>query len=126
VDPIWANRRLLITGADHLSTGQWRRLGRMLDDRDPTDEIGAARVVKERLRMLLAESEPSRIRWRLAGFYEAAIDAAMPETARLAQTIQTWWPTVLIALTHSVSNARTEGFNRIIKQSERVGCGYRT
>jgi transposase len=24
-----------------------------------------------------------------------------------------------------VTNARTEGFNRIINQSKRVGCGYR-
>ena len=30
-----------------------------------------------------------------------------------------------IALTHEVTNARTEGFNRIIKQVKRVGCSYR-
>ena len=80
--------------------------------------------VKERLRLLLGEREPSKIRWRLADFYEAG-DAAMPETTRLAQTIQTWWPAILIALTEDVTNARTEGFNRIIKQTKRVGCGYR-
>jgi transposase len=68
--------------------------------------------VKERLRMLLAEREPSRIRWRLADFYEAAIDAQLPEATRLARTIETWWPAVLVTLTHDVSNARTEGFNR--------------
>jgi hypothetical protein len=28
-------------------------------------------------------------------------------------------------LTDDASNARTEGFNRIIKQTKRVGCGYR-
>jgi transposase len=124
-DPVWVNRRLLLTGADHLSTKQWRRLEAMLDRCDPTQEIGAAWGVKERLRMLLTEREPSKIRWRLADFYDAAIDAAMPETTRLAQTIQTWWPAILVALTHEVSNARTEGFNRVIKQTKRVGCGYR-
>jgi Transposase len=36
-----------------------------------------------------------------------------------------WWPAILVALTEGVSNARTEGFNRIIKQTKRVGCGYR-
>ena len=36
--------------------------------------------------MLLAEGESSRIRWRLADFYEAAIDATTAETSRLAQT----------------------------------------
>ena len=48
----------------------------MLDSCDPTKEIGAAWGVKERLRLLLAEREPSKIRWRLADFYDAAIDAA--------------------------------------------------
>ncbi|MGD7708330.1 ISL3 family transposase [Microlunatus sp. Y2014] len=124
-DATWANRRILLTGADRLSPKQWARLGDMLDHDDPTDEIGAAWGVKERLRMLLAESEPSKIRWRLADFYEAAIDAAIPETIRLATTIQAWWPAVLVALTHQLTNARTEGFNRIIKQVKRAGCGYR-
>jgi transposase len=71
----------------------------MLDDHDPTNEIGAAWGVKERLRMLLTESEPSKIRWRLADFYDAAIDAQLPEATRLAETIQTWWPAILVALT---------------------------
>jgi len=125
-DPVWVNRRLLLTGADQLSVKQWKRLGAMLDDHDPTNEIGAAWGVKERLRLLLKEHQPSKIRWRLADFYEAAIDAAMPETTRLAMTIQTWWAAILVALTEGASNARTEGFNRVIKQTKRVGCGYRS
>ena len=92
---------------------------------DPTKEVQAAWAVKERLRLFLAESEPSRIRWRLADFYQAAIDAQLPEATRLGETIQTWWPAVLTALLADVDNARTEGFNRIIKQVKRVGCGYR-
>ncbi len=121
-DPVWVNRRLLLTGAEHLSTKQWNRLWRSFDRCDPTKEVQAAWAVKERLRLLLAESEPSRIRRRLADFYEAAVDAQLPEATRLAGTIQTWWPAVLTALLHDVTNARTEGFNRIIKQVKRVGC----
>ncbi len=124
-DPVWVNRRLLLTGADHLTPKQWARLNSTLQRCDPTNEIAAAWAVKERLRLLLTEHQPSRIRWRLADFYDAALDAAMPETSRLANTIQTWWPAVLVALTEQVTNARTEGFNRIIKQTKRVGCGYR-
>ncbi len=81
--------------------------------------------MKERLRLLLTEHEPSKIRWRLADLYDTVITADMPETTRLAVTIQTWWPAILVALTEQVTNARTEGFNRIIKQVKRVGCGYR-
>ena len=124
-DPVWINHRLLLTGADHLSAKQWTRLTATLDRCDPTGEIGAAWGVKERLRLLLGETERSKIRWRLADFYDAVIDANTAETTRLGTTIQTWWPAVLVALTEQVTNARTEGFNRIIKQTKRVGCGYR-
>ena len=56
-DPVWVNRRLLLTGAEHLSTKQWARLVAMLRRaQDPTKEIGAAWAVKERLRMLLARA----------------------------------------------------------------------
>ncbi len=47
---------------------------------------------KERLRLLLGEHEPSKIRWRLADFYDTVITADMAETTRLGATIQTWWP----------------------------------
>ena len=124
-DPVWVNRRLLLTGAEHLSTKQWNRLWRSFDTCDPTREIQAAWAVKERLRLLLREREPSKIRRRLADFYEAAIDAQLPEATRLASTVQTWWPAVLTALLEDVDNARTEGFNRVIKQVKRVSCGYR-
>ena len=36
------------------------------------------------------------------------------------------WPAVVVALTHDVSNVRTEGFNRVIKETNRVACGYRS
>jgi transposase len=124
-DPIWVNRRLLLTGAEHLSSKQWKRLWRSFDTCDPTKEIQAAWAAKERLHLLLAEQEVSKIRRRLADFYEAAIDAQLPEATRLAGTIQTWRPAILTALLEDVDNARTEGFNRIIKQTKRVGCGYR-
>lgn len=91
---------------------------------DPTNEIAAAHAVKERLRLLLAEHQPHPIRRRLYDFYDAAARADMEETSRLATTIGTWWPAVLVALTEDVTNARTEGFNRIIKQTKRVGCGF--
>jgi transposase len=59
----------------------------------------------------------------LADFYDAVIDAQLPEVTPLAETIQTWWPVILVALIEDVPDARTEGFNRIIKQIKRMGCG---
>lgn len=60
--------------------------------------------------MLLAEREPSKIRWRLGDFY----DAALLKTTRLANTIQTWWPAIMVAFI----KGRTEGFNHRIKQTK--------
>ncbi|MDV3220463.1 ISL3 family transposase [Intrasporangium sp.] len=123
-DKVWANRQLLLTGYEHLSPKQRARFKATLAAEDPTNEIGAAHAVKERLRLLLGEHEPHLIRRRLFDFYDAAARAEMDETTRLARTIEAWWPAVLVALTEDVHNARTEGFNRIIKQTKRVGCGF--
>lgn len=123
-DKVWANRQLLLTGYEHLSPKQRARFKTTLAAEDPTNEIGAAHAVKERLRLLLSEHEPHLIRRRLFDFYDAAARAHMDETTRLARTIEAWWPAVLVALTEDVHNARTEGFNRIIKQTKRVGCGF--
>jgi transposase len=124
-DPVWAHRRMVLTGGDRLSARQIKRLKAVLRTDDPTGEIGAAWAVKERLRMLLTEHDPDRIRHRLWQFYDAAARADIPETTRLATTIETWWPAVLVALREDVTNARTEGFNRVIKQTKRVACGFR-
>ena len=122
---VWVNRQLLLTGYEHLSLKQRARLKATLAGEDPTNEIGAAWGVKERLRLLLAETDEHRIRHRLYEFYRDAAQADTPETTRLATTIETWWPAIHVALTMKVTNARTEGFNRIIKNTKRVACGFR-
>jgi len=123
-DPVWAHRRMLLTAGNRLSRKQLARLTRVLDADDLTGEIGAAWACKELLRQLLAQHDPARIRQALWRFYTACADANMPEATRLASTIETWWPAILVALLENVTNSRTEGFNRIIKQVKRVGCGF--
>ncbi len=115
---------MLLTAGNRLSRRHLERLTRVLDADDSTGEIGAAWGCKELLRQLLAQHEPHRIRAALSRFYNACAQANMRETTRLATTIETWWPAILVALTENVTNARTEGFNRIIKQVKRVGCGF--
>jgi transposase len=103
---------MLLTAGDRLSARRLARLRHVLAHDDPTDEIGAAWGCKELLRQLLAETNPERIRHRLWRFYDACARADMDETTH-------------VALTAQVTNARTEGFNRTIKQVKRVGCGFR-
>ena len=77
-------------------------------------------------RLLLREREPSNLRRRLADFYEAAIDAQLPEATRLAGTVQPGGQPFLPQLLAEVDDARTEGFNRIIKQVKTTGCATAT
>jgi len=58
-------------------------------------------------------------------FYDTCATADMPETSRLAATIETWWPEIEAFLMTKITNARTEGGNRVIKQIKRVACGFR-
>jgi transposase len=62
--------------------------------------------------MLLRDIDPDRIRHRLYEFHDAAANAHMDETTRLATTVETWWPAILVALTEDITDARTEGFSR--------------
>ena len=68
---------------------------------------------------------PGEIRTRLHAFYQWCADAQIPELATLAETIETWWPAIEVFLATGLTNARTEGTNRLIKQVKRAACGFR-
>ena len=53
------------------------------------------------------------------------IDSQIPELLALAATVDTWWPEINALGTTGITNARTEGYNRLLKQVKRVGCGFR-
>ena len=64
-------------------------------------------------------------RHRLHRFLAWCIDSQIPELLTLAATIDTWWPEINAFVTTGITNARTEGYNRLVKQVKRVGCGFR-
>jgi transposase len=66
--------------------------------------------------------EISARRW---AFYDWCAAADIPEITTLAETIETWWPAVEVFLTTGLTNARTEGTNRLTKQIKRSACGFR-
>jgi integrase len=55
IDPSWANRRLLLRGAEALTARGWARLNRMFHHDDPTGELGAE------LRAACAERSPEAL-----------------------------------------------------------------
>ena len=98
-------------------------------DHDPTGQILSAWIAKEELRALCATAARGghrhEIRGRLWEFYRWCADAEIPELTTLAETIETWWPAIEVFLTTGLTNARTEGTNRLIKQVKRAACGFR-
>ena len=128
-DPTWANRRLLLRGKERLSQAALARMWNGCVDNDPTGQILSAWIAKEELRTLCstatAGGHPSEIHRRLWAFYRWCADADIPELTTLAETIETWWPAIEVFLTTGLTNARTEGTNRLIKQVKRAACGFR-
>jgi transposase len=129
IDPPWANRRLLLRARERLSQRALARMWNGCIDHDPTAQILTAWIAKEELRALCALAarggDPAEIRDRLWTFYSWCADARIPELTTLAETIETWWPAVLVFLQTGLTNARTEGTNRLIKHVKRTACGFR-
>jgi transposase len=129
LDPAWANRRLLPRGHERLSQPALARMWNGCVDHDPTGRILSAWIAKEELRALcaLAAARGHRedIARRLWAFYGWCADADISELTTLAQTIETWWPAIEVFLTTGLTNARTEGTNRLIKQVKRAARGFR-
>jgi transposase len=91
--------------------------------------ILAAWNAKEDLLDLLALARtapvPSIISNRLTRFYARCADSGLPELERLASTVSTWWPEILAFITTGVTNAGSEGTNRVIKTVARDAYGFR-
>jgi transposase len=128
-DPTWANRRLLLRGSERLSQRALARMWNGCVDHDPTGQILSAWIAKEELRALCATAAHGgprhEIHQRLWAFYRWCADADIPELTTLAETIETWWSAIEVFLTTGITNARTEGTNRLIKQVKRAACGFR-
>jgi transposase len=128
-DPEWAACRRLLLGHERHTTEAFTRMwNALIDAGDPGLQVLHAYTVKEQLRALLAlptTADRELINHRLWRFYEQAAASDIPEAHRLAETIETWWPAVLAAITTGHSNARSEGYNRLAKHVGRDAFGFR-
>jgi transposase len=75
----------------------------------------------------LARTHPDRtVIWaRLSRFYERCAASDLPELERLAATVSAWWPEILTFLDTGITNAGSEGTNRVIKTVARDAYGFR-
>jgi transposase len=128
-DPEWLNRRRLLRGAERLTEAQRDRLVAALDAADPNGDILAAWIAKELLRDVLAYTATGGMRYDVSAvlyrFYTFCAATSVPEIHDLAQTIETWQTPMILAITTGLSNARSEGYNRIVKHTGRIAFGFR-
>jgi transposase len=125
VDPAWAHRLLLLRGADSLSVRGWAKLKYILAADDPSNEIGAARGIKEQLRLLLATTTVTDARVARGVLAEYVAAADMAETTKLMRTLDRWWDPIEVFVSTRVTNAKSEAANLTCKNLKRTGRGYR-
>ncbi|MFC4059655.1 ISL3 family transposase [Planomonospora corallina] len=77
--------------------------------------------------LALARTHPDRhvIAERLFRFYDRCAASGLPELERLATTVQTWWPEICAFIRTGITNAGSEGTNRVIKTVGRDAYGFR-
>ncbi|MGI5182522.1 ISL3 family transposase [Dactylosporangium sp. CA-152071] len=130
-DPEWRIRNRLTRSAARMPGKHVDRLADTLAAL-PT-KIGTpiltAWNAKEDLLDLLATArhQPDRehIHRLLHRFYTRCAASDLPELHRLATTVETWWPQILAFLTTGITNAGSEGTNRVIKTVARDAYGFR-
>ena len=128
-DPEWANRRRLLGARERLSDKSFAKMWNAIVSEDHSGQILSAWIAKEELRTLLstvrAGGDAHLTRHRLHRFLAWCIDSQIPELLTLAATIDTWWPEINAFIATGITNARTEGYNRLVKQVKRAACGFR-
>jgi transposase len=129
IDPEWANRRRLLRGRERLSEKSFAKMWNQIQAEDTSAQILTAWIAKEELRTLLATvrlgGDPHLTRHRLHRFLTWCVDSQIPELLTLAATVDQWWPEINAFVQTGITNARTEGYNRLAKQVKRVSCGFR-
>jgi transposase len=133
-DTEYGCKNLLVKNLEHLRPDQLEKIIDVLGRDRHGQQILAAWIAKEKLRDLIrlratftgSTPAPSQIRHALADFYSWCADHDdIPEIATLAKTIDRWSPGITAAILLGVSNAKSEGLNRVAKLEARKAYGFR-
>ena len=133
-DPEWQVRGLLRRNAEDLTEQQRDTLSRTLTEMGTYGRwILKGWQAKEKLRSLLrlaakhAHTGPDRhaISHARYEFMTCCLDSRQPELISLAQTIEDWWDGIEAYILTGITNAASEGNNRLIKLEARNAFGFR-
>jgi transposase len=90
------------------------------------EQVLAAWIAKEELRAVFTATCAGQVRDRLHRFFSwCAAHDHIPELVTLAETISRWREPIAAAILLKVSNAASEGTNRVIKLVARIAFGFR-
>jgi transposase len=133
-DPEYGIKNLLVRNLEHLNPSQFDKILTVLEGDRHGQRIAAAWIAKEKLRDALnlrarvtSSTPPERqVRDRLHRFYTWCADHDdIDELLTLAQTISRWEDEIVAAVLTNVTNARSEGLNRVAKLEARKAYGLR-
>jgi transposase len=129
-DPEYGLRRRLLRNREDLTAEKFTDMWNRLVDLGPAgEEILAAWIAKEELRTLLALARTGATRHQISHhlwtFYRWCADTDITELHRLATTVQNWWPQIEAFIQTGITNAASEGVNRLIKLEARNAFGFR-
>jgi transposase len=130
IDPGWRARHDLLRDPDRLTERGWARVvgametdaGKKMDG-DLLWAWGARQYFSEIYKTAVDRAHAHRM---LIWWYCWVADHPVTELVRLATTISQWQEEFLAYFDERVTNGRTEGRNRTIKDVKRVGYGYRS
>jgi hypothetical protein len=133
-DVEYAVKNLLVRNIEHLTAEQFDTIITRLERDEHGQQILLAWIAKEKLRDLIRLRQaisghvPTReqVRHALYEFFAwCATHDHIPELVTLARTIDRWREEIINAVLLGVSNARSEGLNRVIKLEGRKAYGFR-
>jgi transposase len=125
-DPLYAIRRVLLTGAERLNERGQDRMALGLRLGDPHDEVLGAWLAKEYVRDVYLTDDP----WLAADLLDRVIDGCLAdevaEIVSLGHTLKRWRSQILAHHTTGASNGPTEAMNLLVKKIKRCGHGFKS
>ncbi|MEW1819276.1 transposase [Arthrobacter sp. NPDC080031] len=118
IDPVWANRRLLLRAGNTLSDSARDRLSTVFATDDVTGKLQAAWLVKEQLRALLATGSLADAAAAKDSLQSLIEKAAQPETNRLWRTVCRWWKEIEVLIVTGATTAKVEANNTTITKGQ--------
>jgi transposase len=126
-DPEYGMRRTLLRNHQDLHPDRFAAMwNTFIDAGVHGEQVLAAWIAKEELRKLFTATSAGQVRDQLHRFFTwCATHDHIPELVTLAETVSRWREHIAAAVILKVSNAASEGTNRVIKLVARIAFGFR-